>query len=1121
MALTDKSKWRATGFSSSGIPEESKPSPEPVTGLTGHQERMVGARHPAGGLQPNVVVPKEEKGTTAAERGQIEQQGEKLQKQQERQQAAEQGGFQAKVDELASKIGNFGYTLQAKVQQLLSGAAKTMGVKDESLMKVGPDGKVTISDQVSADPAAIAQQKLQEQGAVRRTLSPYTEQIGGKTVAKSFNQVVKDLMGDDQSASYAVQLLDTIDSLNKSGAGNSVEARAALQQLEALDHSGLISGLFRAKKQYEQYMGIPGSDATVKWYGDEGTKGYTALDLADLQADEITKEVENSLNFSSGLFGGDYESSVRRLFDKESADIAESNRKKEAIRNEMYQGFKNFTDEMGGKFSEAREAYDLAFRQAANKIVEALNANGQTQEAKMWAEAMAGGHMDTLLYKLMNDPDSGMSAEQRKSIRDWIGAVGEKSGGQLFSWLNSLAQTGQFTVKDSAGNMVTVEPDAQQKLQILNIMSSDLPADRKTEELNKIVKSWSVGLGSEQTIGHMVGDALQSALKTGNTDQALETLQKSLVESMKTFAGSFTEDVVREKLGITDEKWNALTKAQRSELIRTTLADPANAKLLEGKMQDLYAGAKQQRDMWNTALTTASENIQKRTESLNKEAVFDNKGELTGGRLFDLLTQAKSGIPMLQDKIKEQVTGLFYQYSSQYFSMLSAHPVVQQLVRENKATHVDVVNMSRAYSISQALTRLKAQSPQLYEMLVAKRGIVQSSYKDAVDRAIQKGDMAWLASTVHTFEKDFLEVLQAGKMDRVFHDFLSKIGKGTVSGAFDNALKLRMTAMNNRVRNVENGISEAKRAYYQNTLTMKAINEIRGRIDDSVFDPESILKFSLGVAKQQEKGAPLAVGVEELKKLGIKPEDVQTINGVPYVKMGDGTYVPLDEERMTQLLGATSDFVPSAQETEGVDVSGVAVGGGEGPIAPVDVKAPVPVEPLKGGGTVQVVKGAGGEGRLRISNIESTGTDNWTVTYADGTIEAYRLPPGTDMKAFTKMLYDRSGQNTVMAERAGFWHSLGAALEGTFVSKAATDKLIQESKKGAERDELIEQIIGIPNMPMNLANMTNEEMRAYIMARRMEDASRGKSPSSGEYTGSYQGAADAPRGTPSRTERIA
>jgi hypothetical protein len=909
---------------------------------------MQGARHPANLNQPNEVKPKGTE-TSAPERGTLGQQGEKLDKAQQKLQETEQGQFHAQVQGVASRLGSFGFVLQERVNQLLTKGATSVGMSDKSMFTVNPSGEYSIQDITESSVDPVVRQKQEEQKRLQEVLSPYTKMVGGKAVAKSFQDVVGEMFSKDpETASYINQAMDTLDNLNKSGKGDSSEARAAMEQLAAMDHTGDISGIFQSKRQYERMMGIPGNETDLKWYGDRGDTGYTALELSQLGADTIKSEVENSLNFSSGLFGGDFESSLQRLFDTESADIRESNRKKEAIRNQMSAGFESFVDEAGGQFADARKKYEDSFTAIGKAIVDDLQKSGKTIEAQMWAEAVQGGNLSGTLYSMLNDPDSGMSADQRKEITKFIGKAGEQTGNQLFSWLNSLQQTGSITVvtKDSQGKdrEVQISPDARQQLDILRVMNDPkLTPEQKQAELKTLVKQMAVNPG--QTIGSIVQAGIAEATRTNNLDAGLETMKTSLVESLKTFAGSLTENAVRSAMGIDDATWSKMSDEQKQNQVAQTLKD--NPGLIEGKASEIFSKAREIKTRYDQSIKTAKDNLTKRNEAIDKEATFDEKGELTGGRLKGLSDTNASFLSNLPGEISRQVVTTLGSGFDLYRKGLGVNPVVAASIASGKIDPKELGDIAMSYSYRDAIKSIQEQSPELYNLILQSAGVAvnASTYTSAIESAIRSGDTSELLGITDRIKA--FQQLPPDKLSEIFQRYILQARKLPIpegpaeSQPWQAALRLRIEQADLNRKAIDDGLAKAKAAKAETTTTGATIDNMANKFDGSIFSPDQLMKYALETGKQQELGtAGMTLGVqpEVLQSLKIDPASISQINGVPYVKMGDGKYQPLDEAILTGII--TEFNIPVAAQEYGPVRVGV-----QGPeTADIGITAP-PVVP--------------------------------------------------------------------------------------------------------------------------------------------------------------------------------
>ena len=906
MALTDKSAWQTNH------PRDTAPQTqaEPGTGLTERQERMVGSRHPnawnQGMSQP---MPKED--TTPVPKTTPGQQAElgasQAQANAQPRAQPQNDAMRSTVANLSAKMGGLGYTLQKYVNQFLSAASEATGFQTQEVKEYNPDGTLKINVTSTGDTSGVAAEKQQQQAMLQSALNPYTKMVGGQRVAKDFSQLVKDTAENDPQAAQLFQLFATMDQLDKAGTGNSAEARAAREQLQEMDQTGLISGLRQAREDYQRIVGGIGKTG-AKWYGDAGDTGYSVMDLANLKADQIGDEVTKALSFSSGLFGGDFEVNLKRTFDTQAAETQGSARKREMLHNELYKSFETWSSDSSSALGAEMAKYKKAFQDIGSEVTKALNASGDGEAARIWAEAIQGGNIADTIYNAISDPNSGLSVEQREKLGQMVQQL---SPSNETGWLMSLAKTGKMWVNNTDGTKSQVEPSADQQLAMLTILQDkNMPEDRKQTELQNIIKSIKAG---DVNLGTLISDAVTKNALTGNTASALKSIQNSIVSSMLTFAHSYTQDLTRQALGISDEAWDALPEDQRAKLMSDMLANNPNAlkdvqTVLKGKQTAQMEEVKQLTDGWDASYKKELDNVTTSINTLKTQKENISNSIINGPQ--SITSQALSIMTSGQnwDVIKAK---------------LEANPWVQQQLATGKWTQADVTSAMQLYDYSNSYKYLAGQFGGQYAAVIAQKiGIPMSVLNDP---KVILGDPKMMASLVSNAQAAFSKLTPD---DPTLKDLATMTitgwkassrqpGGGDVAG---NPFALAYLQWEDKLATANKAIDTqlGLGAEYLKKLE-KANVTARGVIDQmaggyqNIFDPDQIIQSALGIGKAQEaSGAPLTLDAAkvELGKLGIPTENIKTdASGTAYLDLGGGNgtqrYLPLTPDLLKSIKEVT------------------------------------------------------------------------------------------------------------------------------------------------------------------------------------------------------------------------
>lgn len=584
-------------------------------GLTPKQRDMSTARNPMNGNVPNEAEPKEPKAPAAPKVSQEQralEAGQEPQKQQQKQEQMKQelSPLQAQVNQVATKLGNFGFMLQNKVNQFMQQAAANVGSKD--IVTYDSTGKAIISGQ-KADYDPVLQEKLAQQQGIRQSANPFVKEIAGRLYAKDFSEVAKENMGDTPETRQLLGLLEQMNALDAQGYSNSPEYKALQKTLETFDGSGMVSGLIQARDQYNSMMGL-GKKEQTKWFGDEGDKGYGLLDVAQLSKETIDTEVKKAATLSSGLFGGNFEANLQRAFDNSSAEAQKSDLRQSMVNRGLGTAIKKWVSTVSTGVMANQEKYKAALNDAAKQVFEELKKNPETTaEAQAWMEASADGKpLSEIMMAALDNPDSGLAPSTRKSLTKYLGEIQKQTGGEFSQWIDDMGKKGSFTVHEADGSVHTVTPSYEQKRNLLNIMEN--PTEAATYKYNDLVTGQEVELKGQEAINayaqehgvsvdeasaNLRDKAIQDAFGEINVDESTklsshisrilqetstpEKLQEtihgmvgSLVTSMKNFAGSKLSKAVSMALGLPAGSWEGMSGEKRAAAIKEAMTKNPN-----------------------------------------------------------------------------------------------------------------------------------------------------------------------------------------------------------------------------------------------------------------------------------------------------------------------------------------------------------------------------------------------------------------------------------------------------------------------------------------------------------------------------------------------------------------
>jgi hypothetical protein len=543
-------------------------------GLTPAQERMDKAASPLAGQQRSEVTP-----DLTAEQRQAQVQQQEQQKEaaaQERKQGY--NPVEAQIEQATSRLTTFSSNLRAQVNQFLKGASEGVGFQESAGPQyvLNPATGMTelVFEDDTADVSGVAEAKRKEQEKIKEYLksSGFVKEVAGKLYAKDFSEALQpdeEKLGFDTKSKIdsTVSLLDRLEQLVQSGAGGSSEARAIEQELETRDETGMVSGLRKARNDYSRIMG--GGEKAERWYSGEGGEGFTALELAQIEGKKIKDEVEKALNFSTGMFSGDFASNIQSMFDAESADVKASREREAAAHTELQKGFQAWADTYGGDIKVKQDEINNKLKSVAQSIAAEASANADTATASIWMDAMSEGDLTGFFSKMINDPNSGLSSAERKKLGTALSSVMGGANDPM-SAMHSLAYTGVIRLNlpkaDGTTETTSVKPSAREKMNLINIMQDPtLTSEERNAKLKDAIDNLQVGSGK---LSENMARAMDVIQKTGVDEAGISTFKNAVNSSLKSYAGSLTEAAFNRALGITDEEWAKLGAKERTALVK-------------------------------------------------------------------------------------------------------------------------------------------------------------------------------------------------------------------------------------------------------------------------------------------------------------------------------------------------------------------------------------------------------------------------------------------------------------------------------------------------------------------------------------------------------------------------
>lgn len=833
MAYDSTSTW------SSSRKNPLMPDEVDATGLTKKQRDMSTARNPMNNNVPNTAGGKpQDAGLTKGE--------QKKPPNPMAGQRAQQA--QQSVQELRGKLGSTAYEVQGLVNKFLKQGNAQAGIKSGPSVTF-KDGRYTVDN---ANPqeldvsAAVAEKTGQLREIQESAKDFFYQDPAGKWKKKTTDDAIKTVTDYDQLDESGKARVDELTGLVKlineyenRGLGKSAEAQALKEQLASMDQNGIVSGLYKAIDDYKKFAS---DDSSAQWYGDEGDEGLSLEEILSFDEKRIEEELRDAVTLGKGIFSGTYESGLKRQVDTESAEAQQAAKSEAQYRNDLVDASKGFITNYQTKFVEKAGVIKDAFTKAAPSVISKLQADTTpTGKAALqfFVSLQSADDKDlaTVISRLLYDPSLGLQRGQREKIAEYLGASGilpgGKDEGKLAGWLSDL---GQFGYIEEDGKKV--ELNAEEKYMMLTALRSG-----KSEDAASIVKSAMVRSDID------LDSALQQATATGNIAQAVEGFASSISDSLKTFAGSRTEDGVRRALGITEDKWKAMGQDERSAAISQALAE--NPKLL---MESVDSAA-------NDYKKQATQVVEAKKKELADASV----------KLDEKLKQITEAQPKIQEKYAELGNRL-YQYMYTYVTNAStAFGTYEKYFNANSNYFVGMLgkkpaelnSAAHALSLRDSLKQLSKDNPTMFKLVstgeVARYLALDS--KSAVAAAVSDDKM------VNTFLQFYKDI---------------ETNPVTQARIIDNypGLKQQKSLIDQMAKRAAESLAQGQKMKADITKQTGSLDTFSKSLDTRIFSPEEISRLAQEVGHTIEGSTAVTTGMGE-----ITPQDIAAGS----VDMGDFT----------------------------------------------------------------------------------------------------------------------------------------------------------------------------------------------------------------------------------------
>ncbi len=623
--------WGQSGGWGSSPTQTSTPAtPE---GLTPKQQDMSNARNPMNNNNQNEVSAQAASDQTQPQQRPVEKQ-------------------QIATDPLSVRIqqslGTYALQVQAQVNKYLKGNTNTSLGQTGQYGTTFSNGTFQTTGSFDTDSSGFADAKIAQRNEMANEFgdkffekNPTT----GEYTARDFRDIVKEDtgIGADPRVDGLLNIVEKINNLEAMGNGQSAEAQALRQQLKRDDVGGIVTGLYQAKQDYERMLGVADDDKyNQSWSGESG-EAFTLQDFLNMSDSDIKDQVEKAKS-SQGIFSDTYSSSVKKQADEESKVAMEAAARNKKLNEDLFNSGKEYFTKTQKDFKGEWDKLNGALKEVSSSIFDDLKKDPNNKAAVQWFSNQFGGDPVKGLMNAIYDEKSGMSVEQRKTLKGYIGDMMGGSSGKIVGWLTSLQNTGKLTFDDVNGNEVTFEPTAEEKLSIIQ-------APDKGVAFQTIINSRHFGDG--------INNALAN-IRSGDLTKGIDVLKESFKTSMATFINSSTETAVRKYIGIPDDKWNSLGKEQQQQLLTDTLTK--NPKIGE---KAVNSAAEAQKKIVDGQVAAQKARVAEQVNRVNQEkaAVEQKIGSIT--TIFSKLVNDKniaqyrpSEMAALKAKLNGQLSNL-------------------------------------------------------------------------------------------------------------------------------------------------------------------------------------------------------------------------------------------------------------------------------------------------------------------------------------------------------------------------------------------------------------------------------------------------------------------------------
>lgn len=531
-----------------------------LSGQTTKSQEMARAFSPANNnrqnMQEDLTIKPEKSGVVKAEESkQTQESTTGVPSPAQQQRTVQSAAGMPEVQAMLGNLGIFNINLTAGVNKFVNSApfssANAQLTKGGTPIFNQATGKWELPQnaEVQAQTGGLVGEKLGQQEELRAMAGDMFDENG---TAKTFEQVLKkfgdkngDGVIDAQEQLWLNEAFDIVNGIRRLRNENpfSAQAQALRSQLAAKDRNGMVSGLIQALDEYDQIVNkrVTGAEADA----------YYLKDLLTMGQDKIQQEVQKALTESSGLFGSDYETYLKREVDKSAQEYQDAAEEDASVMQVIKEVADAWIRGYEGEFRKAKDTLNTMFRGASDSLIENLrtlekSGNKGIQQAMDWfvdtQTLVNTGNKDfgTIIFQAL--VDSPLGAESKRIIKKWLGEtigqdVAEK--GVLTALLEKIAGTGYFWTEDQNGNQIQVSLNAQQKMDVVRIINDPNKSDaQKADEIEGFISAMSRGMGTrlEQDLS-----TVTTPIKSGSLATALNNWRGAMTESFSGFDDSLVQ----------------------------------------------------------------------------------------------------------------------------------------------------------------------------------------------------------------------------------------------------------------------------------------------------------------------------------------------------------------------------------------------------------------------------------------------------------------------------------------------------------------------------------------------------------------------------------------------------